>query len=95
MTEPSTDREISASEWRLLRIALTERLRSLTDALASASTPAEEVRLRKEIEDLKQKISTLAVEETIAQFVEDAERYVVAVNSLPDDFGRDPDEEPV
>ena len=85
---------VPASEWRNLRLALTERLDSLMAARNAATSDQERADLTKRIDEVKQQVQTLVVEESVAQFVEDSERYVIAASTLNEELNRDPDAEP-
>ncbi len=87
--------ELPAQEWRQLRLALSTRLVSLKAELTDVRIPTERERIQKEIDTLDQQVQKLIVEESVAQFVEDAERYVIAQNAisseLADDSGKEAD----
>jgi hypothetical protein len=93
MTDESSDHQIPAAEWRQLRLALADRLRSLIEARDGAATESERIQLQVRIDEVKNQVQSLAVEETVAQFVEDAERFIIAANTMSEDLRRDPDEE--
>ncbi len=91
--ETESPPEVSAQEWRQLRFALGDRLRSLKEALAETKNPAEQIQLQKRIDEIGEQVKRLRLEEAVAQFVEDSERYVVSA-SMPDlDLDLDLDEE--
>jgi hypothetical protein len=87
--------ELPAQEWRQLRLALGTRLSTLKSELVTVTIETERRRLQREIEVLDQQVQKLIVEESVAQFVEDAERYVIAQSALSteleDDSGKEAD----
>ena len=93
MSDESTTEQIPAAQWRHLRFALSDRMRSLAEARDAAKSDKERENLQKQIDELREQIQALAVEEAVAQFVEDAERYVIVSNTLSEELRRDPDEE--
>ncbi len=86
-------RDIPAAEWRELRAALTERLARLTAERDAATGDAERIFLQRRVDETREQVQTLAVEETVAKFIEDSERYIIAGNSVARELDRDPDEE--
>ena len=93
MNDDTTAGAVSASEWRQLRRALTSRLQALVETVNDADSPTERSRIEREIAQLQEQVQSLAVEESVAKFVEDAERYIIMANTLSMDLKRDPDEE--
>jgi ABC-type phosphate transport system auxiliary subunit len=88
-----TEDQIPAQQWRQLRLALSDRLQSLVEARREAGSDAEREELGKRIEQVKEQVKALTLEENVAQFVEDAERYIIAASTLAEDLRRDPDQE--
>jgi len=86
-------RNLPAAEWRELRAALTERLGRLILARDEAVDDAERADLQKRVDETRQQVQTLAIEETVAQFVEDSERYIIAGHPMKQELDRDPDAE--
>ena len=91
--EDSHDSEMSAAEWRALREALIDRLGRLTEERDQCRDDAQRLKLQTRIDEARQQIKALAVEESVSQFTEDSERYVIAAGTITQELSRDPDEE--
>ena len=67
-----------ASEWRALRLSLTDRLRPLLRERDIETEPAALASLDRQIVTLRQQIDALGTEEIVSQFVEDSVRVTIA-----------------
>jgi hypothetical protein len=85
--------DIPAAQWRHLRLALIDRVKSLVAARDAEPEEVEKLLLQQRIDALKEQVGALAVEESVAQFVEDAARYTAAASALDEELLRDPDSE--
>jgi hypothetical protein len=85
--------ELSSDQLRALREALTERLRDMRARRDRTLDVLEAAQLQRRIDETKKQVDTLAVEESIQKFVEDAERYTIMQSSISEELSRDPDEE--
>ena len=61
-----------AAEWRGLRDALRERLRTLVRSRGLETDPAASAALETQIGSLRKQVAALETEEVVAQFVEDS-----------------------
>ncbi len=61
-----------ATEWRALREALRERLRTMVRSRDTETDPAAAAALETQIASLRKQVAALETEEVVAQFVEDS-----------------------
>ena len=91
--EDAADSEMSAEEWRALREALTDRVGRLIEERDQSSDDTQRIKLQTRIDEARQQIQALAVEESVAKFTGDSERYIIAAGTITQELSRDPDEE--
>ncbi|MEO7717019.1 MAG: hypothetical protein ABIY70_12520 [Capsulimonas sp.] len=74
-----------ASEWRALRLSLTDRLRALVNQREQESDLSVLAGLSRQINTLQQQIDALGIEEVVSKFVEDSVRVTIAKPDLGDE----------
>ncbi|BDI28307.1 hypothetical protein CCAX7_003580 [Capsulimonas corticalis] len=67
-----------ASEWRALRLSLTDRLKSLLRQHEQETDLGTLANLERQIHTLREQINALGTEEIVSQFVEDSVRVTIA-----------------